>query len=373
MEIKIGMVAPSKAGKTSLLATTFSEMQLKLSGNTKGIQYWASDPRTQNAICRVMAEYRAITSSDDIFATPQMSGNVETSDYRFSYTIPVSAGAPQRLNVWFKDFPGGLVGMAEFEEEVGPFIRESTALLVPIPADLMMEWMDTNGVNDPASIRRNIAATCMLRTNDTVAIIKNWVDRRTQAGADSLLIFVPVRCEAYFNDNGGTADKSARVFEAVKELYIDALGLTPESRKRIQVEIHAVDTYGTVELQSVELVETPNGDMLESKFRKRLSAGRDIRSKGAFDILAAISEFELKKSAKALAMKTEELKRKIADRSFWMDIWKWVVDIFSDDKEKRAVVQYMQDNETAYDAISVISTLSRPDDYRRRVVNQITD
>ena len=89
MEIKIGMVAPSKAGKTSLLATVFSEMQLKLAGNQLGIQYWAENDRTRNAITRVMAEYRAITSSDDIFATPQMSGNVETSDYRFSYTIPV--------------------------------------------------------------------------------------------------------------------------------------------------------------------------------------------------------------------------------------------------------------------------------------------
>lgn len=369
MEIKIGMVAPSKAGKTSLLATTFSEMQLRLSGNQLGIQYWASDKRTQDAICRVMAEYRAITASDDVFATPQMSGNVETSDYRFSYTIPVKAGAPQRLNVWFKDFPGGLVGMADFEEEVGPFVRDSTALLVPIPADILMEWKDTDKVNDPMSIRRNIAASCMLRVTDTVAIVKNWVAARTQAKEASLLIFVPVRCEAYFNDNGGTSDKSARLFAAVQELYVDALGLTADNRQYVQIETHAVDTYGTVELQSVDLVETPNGDMLESKFRKRLSAGNSIRSKGAFDILAAISSFELKKSAKALKMELSELEHKLANQSFF----KMLFSMIFGSEEQRLQVQKMQANEATYQAIAVISQLARPDEYRQKVINQIMD
>ncbi len=373
MEIKIGMVAPSKAGKTSLLATVFSEMQLKLAGNQLGIQYWAENDRTRNAITRVMAEYRAITSSDDIFATPQMSGNVETSDYRFSYTIPVRSGAPQRLNVFFKDFPGGLVGMAEFANEVGPFIRESDALLVPIPADLLMEWKDSVGVNDPMSIRRNMAATCMLRTNDTISIIKDWVACRTHENADSLLIFVPVRCEAYFNDNGGTSDKSDWLFDAVKELYIDALNLSESEKRHVQIEVQAVDTYGTVELQSVDLVETPNGDMLESKFRKRLSCGNEIKSKGAFDVLAVISEFELKKSAKALEMKVEDLKQKIADRSFFQNIFRMIANIFTTDNEKRAVVENMVANEAAYEAISVISGLYSNNEYRRRIFAKAGD
>lgn len=371
MEIKIGMVAPSKAGKTSLLATIFSEMQLKLAGNPLGIQYWAENDRTRNAITRVMAEYRAITASDDIFATPQMSGNIETADYRFSYTIPVRSGAPQRLNVFFKDFPGGLIGMSEFANEVGPFIRESDALLVPIPADLLMEWKDSVGVNDPMSIRRNMAATCMLRTNDTIAVIKDWIACRAAGKTDSLLIFVPVRCEAYFNDNCGTTDKSDRLFEAVKELYIDGLNLSEADKRHIQIEIHAVDTYGTVELQSVELVETPNGDMLESKFRKRLSCGNEIRSKGAFDVLATVSEFELKKSAKALEMEVDELKRKIADRSFFQNIFRMIANIFTTDEEKRLVVQNMVANEAAYEAISVVSGLSSSDEYRRRVIERV--
>ena len=139
------------------------------------------------------------------------------------------------------------------------------------------------------------------------------------------------------------------------------------------IEVQAVDTYGTVELQSVDLVETPNGDMLESKFRKRLSCGNEIKSKGAFDVLAVISEFELKKSAKALEMKVEDLKQKIADRSFFQNIFRMIANIFTTDNEKRAVVQNMVANEAAYEAISVISGLYSTNEYRRRIFAKAGD
>lgn len=369
MEFKIGLVAPSKAGKTTLLATTFSEMSRLLSGNQQGIQYWAADPRTQNAIARVLAEYRAVTSADDIFAVPQMAGSAEVYDYKFSYTIPVAAGAPQRLNVWFKDFPGGLVGMSEFEEQVGPFVRESSALVVPVPADILMEWKRTDKVNDPVSIRKNVAATFMLRVHDTVAIIRNWIELQVQRKSPVLLIFAPVRCEAYFNDNGGTVDKSDELFSAIENLYIKDLQLTPDQKSCVQIEMHAVDTYGTVELESVELVESPVGDLLESKFRKRLSAGNEIKSKGAFDLLATITEFELKKAAKVLEMDVAKLENTIKNRN-WFEMLR---DFFFGSNEKRQLVETMRANEAAYQAIAIISRLAPPNELRQRIINKVMD
>lgn len=372
MEIKIGMVAPTKAGKSSLLATTFSEMQLRLSGNTNGIQYWADSRQTQDAITRMMASYRAIMATDDdVFATPQMAGTAETRDYRFSYSIPVVGAPPQRLNVWFKDFPGGLVGMSDFANEVGPFVRESTVLLVPIPADILMELADTDGKGDQTCIRRNIAAACALRLNDTLAVIKDWVDHKTADQSESLLVFVPVRCEAYFNDNGGHSDRRDILFSAVEKFYINPLALSVDNRRHVQIEAHAVDTYGTVELKSVELVEGPDGDELDSTFRKRFSVGSDapIRSKGAFDLLATISCFELKKSAKVLEMDITELARKIADRSLWTIIW----EALFGSSAKRQQIQKMAANKSAYEAISVVSRLANQDEYRQQVYNKIME
>ena len=367
MEIKIGLLAPSKAGKTTLLATTYAEMQNKLSGNQQGIKYWPSDSSTQNAIGRVMAEYQAITSTDDIFAIPRMSGSVETYDYKFNYTIPVDGGKSKELSVWFKDFPGGLVGLSKFEEEVGPFISESSALIVPVPADILMAWKDSYKVNDPKSIRMNIAAAAMLRINDTLAIVENWIKIHANRKDDSLLIFAPVRCEAYFNDNGGSVDRSGDLFEALDELYIKCLELTDEQKQYVQIEAHAVDTYGTVELQSVELHETPVGDMLESKFRKRLAAGNKIKSKGAFDILATIAEFELRKSARKIGIETKRLKEIFDNRSILTVIWKMIFG----DKKLVKYRRFMLENKENYEAISFITGLAPRNEYRQRIINAI--
>ena len=53
--VKIGMTAPSKAGKTSLMTAIFYEMKTRLAGNPQGIQYWADSKATQNAISRAIA------------------------------------------------------------------------------------------------------------------------------------------------------------------------------------------------------------------------------------------------------------------------------------------------------------------------------
>ena len=54
--LKIGMVAPSKAGKTSLMTAIFHEMADKLAGNPHGIQYWAANPATKARIIKLDAD-----------------------------------------------------------------------------------------------------------------------------------------------------------------------------------------------------------------------------------------------------------------------------------------------------------------------------
>ena len=68
LDFKIGMIAPAKAGKTSLMTAIFHEMKTKLSGNAQGIQYWADSKATQNAISRALAEF-TMNDSDCVIRT----------------------------------------------------------------------------------------------------------------------------------------------------------------------------------------------------------------------------------------------------------------------------------------------------------------
>lgn len=371
MRLKVGMVAPTKAGKTTLLAATSEAIKEKLVGNAYRITANAADEVTRDAMRRAIVEYKTCMSGEDVFSTPQLRGTTETTDYKYTVTIPVEGGAPQHLNFWWKDFPGGLVGMAEFDNEVGPFINESVALVVPLPSDILMAWKDSYNVNDKMSIRVNMAAGEALDFGNVCNVIRNWIAQN--AGKDILLMFAPIRCEAYFNDNGGADDKSDRLFRAIEELYIEPLELTPTQKKHVQVEAYAVDTYGTVELKRVKLVESPVGDLLESEFQKRIGSGHNIRAKGAAEVFTAICHFELAKIARTLEMDVDQLREEIANRSFFGRIWDWVRELFGRESPKRSLLQAMQRNECAYQAMAVLDKCSQPSEMRHRVYNRIGD
>ncbi len=371
MNFKIGMVAPSKAGKTSVMTSIFYDMrnrlaENRLAENTLDIQYWADGKATQNAITRAIAEFKTCTSSDDIFDVPRLQGNVSVNNYKFAFTVPVEAGV-QRLNIDIMDYPGGLLGTPEFAERIQPHLRESSALIVPIPSDLLMEWKRTTNVNNNHSKKVNILAQMLLEVNEVCDVIANWIKSKNDENA--ILIFVPIRCEIYFDDNGGTRDESEILHEAVNELYINPIksAVSTEQLKKIRIEVHAVDTYGIVELRDVALETSEDGtEYLVSTFKKRLNMGNEIKSKGALEVLASIIRFYLGEKAKVLDMKRDELEKAIESRS----LLRIIVDMFCGNKKKVALAEQIRKYDGAFQAMIVVSKLLKPCSARQRVVNE---
>lgn len=372
LSFKIGMVGPSKAGKTSLMTAILHETKNRLSGNPRSIQYSSKTPATKNAIDRAIAEFKVCTASGDIFAVPQLAGTESISNYEFAFTIPVDLGPSQRLDINIMDYPGGLFGSTDFDEHVRPFFNESEVLLVPIPADLLMEWKKTYKVNNDHAKKVGMAAYRMLDVNNVIEVVSDWAKRRADKKETSLLMFVPIRCEAYFNDNGGTRDESATLHEAVHQLYVDALQLDRDEdmKRNVQIEIHAVDTYGIVELRDIEYVS--KNDYLVSTFKRRMCCGGtdercELQTKGAFEILSTIIQFHLKKNAKQLGIRVKELQKAIENRGFWENL----IYMFFDDKKKKELLDFIFLNRTVYEAMSVVAELSRQYPNRQRILNKL--
>jgi len=369
LDFKIGMVAPSRAGKTTLMTAVFHEMQKKLSGNARNIQYWADGKATQNAISRALAEFSTCTAADDIFEVPQIKSTEDTSNYRFAITVPTEAGT-QRINIDIMDYPGGLLGTADFADKVERHLVASSALLVPIPSDVLMEWKRTYKANSAQSKKINIIAATMLEVDNVTTVVADWLKRKAAAQEPASLIFVPIRCEAYFSDNGGARDESAVLHQAVKELYLSRLELTKEIRDLIQVEIQAVDTYGIVELRDITLANSGDGsEVLVSTFRKRLNQGGVIKSRGAFEVLSSIIDFRLGAYARKLNIQKDDLKQKLRDRGFFADILAF---IFGDDLKKQ-LVEHMRMYDTSYSAMSVIADMKTSYPNRQVEINVVGD
>lgn len=367
IDFKIGMVGPSKAGKTSLMTAIYKDVSSRLQGNSHGIDYFPEDSATKIAIDRAVAEFAACcAASDDVFAVPKLAGTETVSNYKFAFTIPVQEGL-QQLKINIMDYPGGMLDTTMFAEKVQPHLIGSSALLVPIPADILMEWKKNVGKNTNRAKTITMAAHYMLEVENVVKVVKNWANRRAQQNESSLLIFVPIRCEAYFNDNGGTEDKSEELHAAVQKLYLDELELDANEKKLIQIETHAVDTYGVVELRDVAIETSNGGPYLVSIFRKRLRGKNKLMIKGAFEILSTIINFSLNKNAKKLGIDRQKLEDAIRERGLWDKLWAWIMG----DSEKQALLETIRQYHGAFQAMSIVSELFKTLPARQRCLNKL--
>ena len=208
----------------------------------------------------------------------------------------------------------------------------------------------------------------MLDVDETVKAVKDWAKRRAQKSLPSILLVVPVKCEAYFNDNGGLKDESEVLHEAVRELYINALGLTDDERKYIQIETQAVDTYGIVEIRDICLATENGVEYLVSAFRKRLNCGNKLRVKGALDVLVTILEFYLNDVASKLGVQCSEFKEQLERRN---PLVKWWDKIFGTDTKKKEILDIVYKIEMALQAIAEITMFKTLGEKRTRMYNQV--
>lgn len=368
MEIKIGMVAPSRAGKTSILSAILMEVKERLSGNVQGIQFSAADEATNTAMKRAISNFKACTAGAgaDVFEVPQIQGSQSIANYKFAFTIPVPSGSgSETLSVDIMDYPGGYLGTSRYDELVVPFLNECCALVVPIPSDLLMELASASGRANPHSVRIAARAREMLEIDNVVAAVRDWVDRKVQADSLHQVIFVPLRCEKYFNDNGGHFDEHGALFNAVEKFYVKELASSISGGgKHLKMEILAVDTYGIVELSDVVLSE--DGNELVSTFSRRVWMEHRIQPKFAFELLVGILHLQLQDKAEQLGIDIEKLEEEIRNRDFFEDIWKWIFG----DLEKKRKIEEMARQKGSNEAIAVLKGLYDADasDMRCRVV-----
>ena len=309
LKFKIGMIAPSGAGKTTLLNAIYYETRERLIGEGINIYHYDTEElHTTDAIKEAIANFKTCIAADN-FATPDVGGDVDSTDYLFEITI--GTGPDMRTAIIaFKDYPGGYVDSHDFDREMADFIHQCSVILVPIASDYLMTWKTNQGKQDSFSMERTKLADKALNGVNVLPRIKEWIAARKEYDSKSFLIFVPVKCEAYFNDNEGLRDEHKTLMDAVKEYYhLEELAGNPE----IRVEISAVDTYGIVEHQNMKIVEENSKRRLQSIFRRRTKMGSDIKPLGAFNILVSALYSQLSTYSNDLSAQKDEVADDLQD------------------------------------------------------------
>ncbi|MGW3244792.1 hypothetical protein [Streptomyces sp. NPDC001070] len=278
----IGVVGPSRVGKTSLIVSIIADAPRVLAGMPASLR--ARDTWTEDAVMRRRNELDGAVRAGS-FQRQALRGTEREAYYKLALDSGIAGVAVQLTLLDFPGrwlSPGGEVGRPEDTwRECREFMAQSTVLLVPIDATVLMCATE-------AEHQRAIPG--LLKIAQVEAVAEEWATERKYAEEEpALLLLVPMKCESYFTDNGGSEDRSDELFETVAKTYSRVRDVVRMNAPHAQILYCPLDTLGCVELAGNGdwVPDSEDGGLqLEAEFRVRPPAG--ISVVGAEDILIAV-------------------------------------------------------------------------------------
>ncbi len=308
--VKISMVGPSRVGKTSLITSILDNTQELLRGLP--VSLTPAGRQTEKRIHDHRNEMRGSINAGE-FNPGGLGGTQEPFFFEFDLGV-----GEHSIRLGFLDFPGGWLNertdqQEEAWQECRNWFRESQALIVPTDAAVLMEW---------TLKKHKSAVPSILAISEVEHVAVEWAKARNSDGqAPALLILAPVKCEAYFDDNGGRSNRANELISSVGQTYrpvIDAVKAEfNRGSSQLQILYAPVDTYGCVEFMKAHWrqAEVPGGFEFSADYRLR--DNEQIRVVGAKDIMSAIcrnvlaEETQLIKATQAMLEHDRESLEKI--------------------------------------------------------------
>ena len=295
LDFKIGIVGPTRVGKTSLIASILRDSQRLLEGTPVSIG--PREPGTERMIAKHQKELDGSLRAGE-FNPGAVAGNQET----FTYKLKIDPGVESAgINLSVLDYPGGWIDAehrpTEREsdwQECKQWMTESTVLLVPVESAVVMEAV---------AKRHQKAVPHILTSYEVGQVAREWAKARAhRPNEPALLVFCPVKCESYFADNGGLRDLGADLFHAVRDLYDDVLAGVRGESSHVKMVYAPVDTIGCVEIIKANWngsAAAPGGFEFSADYRVRHPGRQAV--KGADAILVALCRHlvDAKKRAEA--------------------------------------------------------------------------
>jgi hypothetical protein len=280
---KAAMVGPTGVGKTTLLTAVLTETEGILDGLPMKV---ATDEETEIRVDQHRRQLAKALAAQE-FHPGALSNTFEMSVYEVS----LQALDVESMEIPFSllDFPGGWMDPAYRKHSPGAaagwtrclgHIRDSVMLLVPIDAAVVMEVR-----TGP----QRAARTERLGLVNVEKTAREWARMRNDKPHEpAVLVLAPLKCEKYFDDNGGANGfDGSQLRRDVRALYGSVVD---EVRKQatattIRVMYAPIDTYGCVELAEAFWKPDDQGELELEAFYRFRGDPPEIRVKAAATIM----------------------------------------------------------------------------------------
>lgn len=296
--MRIGLVAPRGIGKTSVVAALLAEANEVLAGTPVSVE--PSGP-TRKRLNKLENDVRGHLRAGEF-----VPGGHQATQAVANFSLAIEAvGTDRNFRLEVMDYPGGLLDSQEGAQwkQVKQWLRESDVLILPIDAAFLMEailpWH-----HGQVEQELNIAEMVKLASTQ-------WAMQREHSGrGPGTLVLAPVKCETYFADNGGTADRAMELFRAVTQRYEPVTSAVQKEAPNTKIVYCPIDTLGCVEVVRVEFNKS-RAPVSHYRVRDK-SAG--LSRKGAADLFVMLID-QMFETAQGDQARTAEEARGLADRA----------------------------------------------------------
>ncbi|MCM2387672.1 hypothetical protein [Streptomyces albipurpureus] len=328
LSFKASMVGPSRVGKTTLLTAILAETETMLSGTEIDL---VPDEETEMRIRRNRKELRRAIEARE-FDSASLEGS--QSMVRYNVSLRAAGDRVQGIPFSILDYPGAWLDPAERSRrpearenwpECEAHITESLMLLVPVEAAVLMEAV--------TPVQRRAVAD-LLGFEDVEAMARKWARARNlpeHREEPAVLVIAPLKCEKYFDDNGGKGREAPRLRQLVREKYRSMLDIVLEETKNrtVRVVYAPIDTYGCVDLMEGEWTDRIDADGEASldfkghyRFREippriKVKAAGTVMQELCRCVISGQDRVEQQQAAAAKATYNEALERKAEPKGFW--------------------------------------------------------
>ena len=312
--IRVGLIAPSGIGKTSIIASLLAEAKTVLSGSPVQIKAVGKTKKIMNELDQKLRTH----IRGRAFVVGGIPGNETAVKMELSVGLP---DLNEHLYFEFLDYPGGWLtnpdGASEADwKKVEDFLISCDTIILPLDSPLIMEWTTPN---------EDLQVSSEINLEAVQDVIESWCKKRNPD--KSMLFLTPVKCEHYLNDNGGRQDKSTLLESRCIERTAPLLKSIVEENPQTKVLYCPIDTMGCVQLKRVNFRKTPP----DSRFSIR---GKDpqLSRKGAGDIFVYLIDHYFSKAEAERAKLQDKLASDAKDavnlaqrdEGFFGNIWNYI-------------------------------------------------
>ena len=280
-EIRIAMLGPRRAGKTSMLTAMYERFEnALLAEKVSDCISLTADRDTEEILTRNYEELeRLIRSGGSV--SEAIVGDAEAKEYRF-YIKRSSKEEKVQVGLTFQDYPGGwlMAGAVDPDSEeyrrVLKYVKDSHVLLVAIDTPYLLEC------EGAFQERRNMAHLVA----QTVKASWDEFDDTPR-----MVLLVPIKCEKYDTD----APSRKALVKAVRQSYAELLSFL-DKMPRCAVICAPAQTTGCVKFERFDNVDAA-GDLpspvftMPSELSERKYQPRDCSQALRFSLVYAIQQY----------------------------------------------------------------------------------